>query len=156
MKARLKTWPVAVGQALASGLGAVLAVVLVGDSVWCGLTGAVVGLLAALGAEYVVRLHLDAHRLRDAPRQLEAERAAREEARRLCPYLLVVERRRLAVSEATFKVYADALREVDPQGQRLPSAALMARVQVTLQGQGLDKPLPPLDECKPPPPGQPL
>jgi hypothetical protein len=53
-------------------------------------------------------------------------------------------------------MYSDALREVDLGGQRMPLAALLARVQVTQQTRDLDKPLPPLDEWKAPPPGQPL
>jgi hypothetical protein len=62
----------------------------------------------------------------------------------------------LAVSQVEVRVYSDALREVDPGGQRMPLAALLARVQVTQQTRDLDKPLPPLDEWKAPPPGQPL
>lgn len=154
--ARLKNWPVALGQAVAVGLGGILAAALVSDAPLVVLAGAVVGLLMALFLEYIVRLHIDVRRLRDAPRQLEAERRLREEERRVWSYQLAGERRRLAVSEIGVKVYSGALSEVDPGGQRLPLPAIMARMQMYQQAQGLDKPMPPLDEWKAPPPGQPL
>ena len=53
-------------------------------------------------------------------------------------------------------MYADALMEVDPGGQRIPLPAMLARVQVTLQASNIDKPMQPLEEWKAPMPGQPL
>jgi hypothetical protein len=149
------------GQLLAAGVGTLAALAATG---WpggltgglVGLAGAFIGLLIALGVEHVVRLHREVRRLQHIERESQAGQEQRAEERRLWSYQLALARRESAMNEVYFKVYADAHLEAEKTGQVVPGVAMIARTQVHMQAKGFDKPLPPLEEWKAPPPGQAL
>jgi hypothetical protein len=72
-----------------------------------GAAGLVVGVVAAFGAEYVIRLHREVRRLQSIERALSAEREARAQERELLNYQLMVERRRAAAAEVGVACGAD-------------------------------------------------
>jgi hypothetical protein len=132
----VRNWQVTLGQALAGGVGTIVALTIAGwpddaaEAAWVGLGGFLVGLALAFAGEYLLRLHADVRRLRDVDRQLEAEREQRAEERRIWSYRIEAERRRAEVAAVGTEVFGGAFNEAQATGHFLPVSALMARMQM--------------------------
>jgi hypothetical protein len=120
-----------------------------------GAAGLVVGVVAAFGAEYVIRLHREVRRLQSIERALSAEREARAQERELLNYQLMVERRRAAAAEVGVSVWGGLFNETNKNCPNpVPVSVIMARQEVELKAKGLDRPLPPPPGSAPKSPDQ--
>ncbi len=145
-----RSWSADLGRVTGGGVGSILALAATGwpsnaaEAAWVGLAGLIIGLMLALGIEYLLRLRAAVGDLHTLARELESERELRGEERKLYDRQLLEERYRVAIAEVDIQVWGDAFNEAARTGRVLPLAAIMARREVTMKARNLDKPLPPM------------
>jgi hypothetical protein len=97
---------------------------------------------SSLGAEWIGRLRSKVVQLQGIESQAEAERAQANAIQRQLEWRLEIAQREAAIESVGFKVYADAFQEVKGY-ERIPGAAMIARMEVHKQARGLNLPIEP-------------
>jgi hypothetical protein len=138
-------WRTDVARVVATGFGAGIGLVVFGTNHGAALVavistvGAVLGLLLALGGEWISRLRTEVLALQGIERHAEAERVQAGAIKRQLEWQLQVSQREKLISEVHMKVYAGAYREGGIA--RVPFDALLARIEVESIAAGLNVPL---------------
>lgn len=139
-------WRLDLARTAATGLGGLAALAIAGWPRGAALTagvaavGATIGLLVALGVEWVGRLRREVIRLQDVERSGEAEREQAGRLRHHLEYQLQVAKREAALNGVHMKVYSDAFLEVEGV-KRIPFDAILARLDVSTRAQNLQLPI---------------
>jgi hypothetical protein len=120
-----------------AGAGSVAGVLLI-DSAWGTVPGALFGLLVSFAAEWALQHRAEFRRLREVERELHRQVQMRE----LAEEQARLSARRMAVAEAWTEVFGGVTSEALRTGRVLPMEALLARAEVTMKARGLDAPPP--------------
>jgi hypothetical protein len=148
---RVRNWKVDFGRAVAGGVGAIVAPTVAGwpentvQTALLGFVGLVAGLVIAFGAEYVLRLHSEVRRLHDIERQLKTQSDQHDLERRHAEYRVLVAQREAAVNAVWVKVWGGAYNEAMQTRSFLPVDAILARAEMYMKAENIDKPLPPFE-----------